>query len=311
MADLEKLEKKPQPKRVTRMINQDLLKKFDSPEMAEELKMQREKDREERKIQRIAKLEEEKRIEEERKKEVLRLEEERLRLEQEQLEALRIEQLRILEEQRMEKERKEEEIRMAAAYEEALRIEKEKAAKRQVKELAIKSLREKNEPALKKKKVLGRIQHMFEKNTPNSKDEEDKIGRIGSIKGKAEELFSNDGNNNSTKKSFQDPSLSGVGTVRDKFKEKFEATSDEPISLFKGVTIKKKDIPSALVFEQKLKEQSQAQNNSPVRQASTDWSWKKKDPKELAVQSTIAIHGESKPRKSKTAEREQRRRRRR
>ena len=140
---------------------------------------------------------------------------------------------------------------------------------------------------------------MFEKNVPDSKDGDDKTGRIGSIKGKAEELFSNDGNNNSTKKSFQDTSLSGVGTVRDKFKEKFEATSDEPMTLFKGVTIKKKDIPSALVFEQKLKEQSQAQNNSPVRQASTDWSWKKKDPKELAVQSTIAIHGESKPQKSK------------
>lgn len=305
--NMEKIEGKPQPKKVSRMINQDLLKKFDSPVSLEELKLIREKDREERKIQRIAKLEEEKIIEEERKKETLRLEEERLRLEQERLEALRIEQLRIVEEQRKDKKRKEEETRMAAAYEEALQIEKEKASKRQVKELAIKSLREKNEPALKKKKVLGRIQHMFEKNVPESKDDENKIGRVGSLKGKADQLFSNDGNNNSTKKSFQDPSLSGVGIVRDKFKEKFEVTPDEPMTLFKGGPIKKKDIPSALVFEQKLKEQSQAQNNSPVRQASTDWSWKKTDPKELAVQNTIAIHGESKPQKSKTAEREQRR----
>merc|ERR1712223_421525 len=175
---------------------------------------------------------------------------------------------------------------------------------------AIKSLREKNEPALKKKKVLGRIQHMFEKNNPDAKDEDDKLGRIGSLRGKAEELFSNDGNNNSTKRSFQDPSLAGVGISLDKFKGKFEATnSEEPVVLSKGVTIKKKEIPSALIFEQKLMEQNKAENNSPVRQNSTDWSWKKKDTSELAVQNAIAIHGNSKEdeRKARASEREQRR----
>ena len=173
--------------------NNDLLKKFDCPEMVEELKTHKEKEREERRLQRIVQLEEEKRKREEKIQEAIRLEQERL-------EALRLEQLRIEEAQRLEKERKEEEARIAAAYEETVRIEKEKAAKREVKNLAIKSLREKNEPALKKKKVLGRIQHMFEKNVPDSKEDEKKNGRIGSLKDKAEELFSNDGNNNSSKK---------------------------------------------------------------------------------------------------------------
>merc|ERR1712051_670473 len=85
--------KQPETKRVSRMINKDLLKKFDCPEMAQELKIQRDKDREERRLQRIAQLEEEK------------------RLEQERLEKLRLEQLRIEEEQRLEKERMEEESR--------------------------------------------------------------------------------------------------------------------------------------------------------------------------------------------------------
>ena len=293
--------KQPETKRVSRMINKDLLKKFDCPEMAQELKIQRDKDREERRLQRIAQLEEEKRLEEERRKEAIRLEQERL-------EELRLEQLRIEEEQRLEKERMEEETRLAAAYEEAVRIEKEKAAQREIKNLAIKGLREKNEPALKKKKVLGRIQHMFEKSLPDPTDEGDKIVRVGSLKGKSDGIFasSNDGNNNNPpKKTFQDPSLAGVGTVLNKFKGKFEATSEEPRSLYKGVTIKKKDIPSALIFEQKVKEQSQAQDSSPVRKNSTDWSWKKKDPKELAIQSAVATHGQSRPQKSKNSDREQ------
>merc|ERR1711936_978552 len=88
--------KQPETKRVSRMINKDLLKKFDCPEMAQELKIQRDKDREERRLQRIAQLEEEKRLEEERRKEAIRLEQERL-------EELRLEQLRIEEEQSLEK----------------------------------------------------------------------------------------------------------------------------------------------------------------------------------------------------------------
>ena len=56
-------------RRPGRLLNSDLLKKFDSPEMAEELKRQREKEREERRLQRIAKLEEDKRkADEERKR---------------------------------------------------------------------------------------------------------------------------------------------------------------------------------------------------------------------------------------------------
>merc|ERR1712141_838279 len=80
--------KQPETKRVSRMINKDLLKKFDCPEMAQELKIQRDKDREERRLQRIAQLEEERRIEV-------------IRLEQERLEELRLEQLRIEGEQRL------------------------------------------------------------------------------------------------------------------------------------------------------------------------------------------------------------------
>ena len=58
-----------QPRRSGRLLNSDLLKKFDSPEMAEELKRQREKDREDRRLARLKKMEDDKRkAEEERKR---------------------------------------------------------------------------------------------------------------------------------------------------------------------------------------------------------------------------------------------------
>jgi hypothetical protein len=138
-----------------RLLNSDLLKKFDSPEVAEELKRQREKEREERRLQRIAKLEEERRKAEEERK---RVEEEFRRLELERLEAIRREEEERVRREEEEKRRKVEEARAKAAFEDMLKSEKEKAAQREKREAATKQQREKNEPAFKKRKVLDRIQ---------------------------------------------------------------------------------------------------------------------------------------------------------
>ena len=268
----------PPNKRMSRMINQDLLKKFDSPEMAEQLRKQKEDEREERRKLRIQKLEEEKRKMEEMRLEAIRKEEERL-------EAIRQEQLRKEEEARLERERIEEETRQQAAYEEMIRLEKEKAVARQQKEAASKALREKNEPALRRKKVLGRIQHIFEKS-----DADDKPNvKVGSIN--TDNVFGQN-NDGPSKKAFQDSSLAGVSSVMNKFKGKFEAKEEKPLSISRGVQIKKKVIPQAMQFEFIEKKQEEVQ--SPTKASETEWSWKKKDPNQLAVESTIAMYGESK-----------------
>ena len=64
-------------KRQSRLISNDLLSKFDDPGMAEQMREQRETEREERRIKRLQKLEEERIRQEEAIREAQRLEEER------------------------------------------------------------------------------------------------------------------------------------------------------------------------------------------------------------------------------------------
>lgn len=64
-------------KRRSRLISNELLNKFDDPGMAEQLREQREAEREERRIKRLQKLEEERLKQEETARESQRLEEER------------------------------------------------------------------------------------------------------------------------------------------------------------------------------------------------------------------------------------------
>ena len=264
-------------KRQSRTISNALIKKFDCPEAAEELKRQREKEREERKQERLKKLEEErKRIEEEMIKARKREEE---RLEQERQEKLRKE-----EEARQEILRKEEEERMKVAYEKMIAEEKKKAEMRRVLDEEQKKRREKSEPAFKQKKVLGRIQHMFQKKLDeDGSKRSNPVINVGSVKGLGEELFYKK-DDQVKSPTHNDPTLAGVGGVLNSVKNKFEAAKDtEPIPLTHGVPLKKKDLLAALTFaqiEEKMK--SQTEIMSPKTQQQTDWSWKKKDPGQLA-----------------------------
>merc|ERR1712129_292587 len=65
-------------KRQSRMISNHLIQKFDKPEMVDELKKQRDKEREERKQERIRRLDEERKKIEEDMMKAKKLEEERL-----------------------------------------------------------------------------------------------------------------------------------------------------------------------------------------------------------------------------------------
>ena len=170
-------------KRKTRLISNDLLSKFDDPGLAEQMKVQKQEEREERKRARLQKLAEDKMRQEEALLEAQRKETERL-------EALRLERLREEEEQRREMEKIEQEAKQQIALEKMMMIEKERAELRTKKAEALQNKREKTEPAFRKKKVLGRIQHIFDQKAVE--DAESKQLAIGSIKDVAEELFSKD-----------------------------------------------------------------------------------------------------------------------
>merc|ERR1712117_860053 len=89
-------------KRKTRLISNDLLSKFDDPGLAEQMRVQKQQEREERKLARLRKLAEGKRRQEEALLEAQRKEAEKL-------EALRLQRLKEEEEKREEMERIEQE----------------------------------------------------------------------------------------------------------------------------------------------------------------------------------------------------------
>lgn len=285
---------KPSTKRQSRMISNDLIQKFDCPEKVEEMKRQRDKEREERKQERMRLLElERKRIEEEMLK-VKRLEEEKLEME-------RQERLRKEEEERQAVFKKQEEERMKKAYEKMVEEEKRKAEVRRKQDEEQKAKREKSEPAFKQRKVLGRIQHIFQKKIEEDTNKGKQAGalNIGSVKGVGEELFSRKDDNLKSPAPV-DPTLAGVGGVLDSMKNKFETKAEEPVPLSHGVPMKKKDMPAAIAFaeiEQKKKNESEIL--SPKTQQQQEWSWKKKNPAELAAELNKAKETEEQPKTEK------------
>ena len=260
-------------KRQSRMISNHLIQKFDKPEMVDELKKQRDKEREERKQERIRRLDEErKKIEEDMMK--------AKKLEEERLEKERQEQLRREESARLELLKKEEEERMKVAYEKMLAEDIKKAEARNAHELQQKTKREQSEPAFKQKKVLGRIQHIFQKKMEEDSSKQTS-GNIGSVKGMADELFSKkDEDIKSPTKT--DPTLAGVGGVLDSVRNKFEnKEEDEPIPLSRGVPMVKKESAAAKAFEDmELKMKNESEVMSP-QTPQTEWAWKKKDKAQL------------------------------
>ena len=261
-------------KRQSRMISNHLIQKFDKPEMVDELKKQRDKEREERKQERIRRLEEErKKIEEEMMK--------AKKIEEERLEKERQEQLRKEESARLELLKKEEEERMKAAYEKMLEEEIKKAEARNAHELQQKAKREQSEPAFKQKKVLGRIQHIFQKKMEEDSSKQTSAN-IGSVKGMADELFSKK-DENLKSPTQTDPTLAGVGGVLESVRNKFEnKEEDEPIPLFRGVPMVKKESAAAKAFEEmELKMKNESEVMSP-QTPQTEWAWKKKDKAQLA-----------------------------
>ena len=258
-------------RRQTKLISNELIQKFDCPEMADELKKQRELDREERKKERLRRLEEERqKIEAERRR--------AQKLEEERLEKERQEQLKREEEERLQREKEEEEKRIQIAYEKMVEEEKRKAELRSEHEKQQKAKREKSEPAFRQKKVLGRIQHIFQKKMDEESPPSPKQLQIGSVKGVGEGLFAKKDEVN--KPMMNDPSLAGVGGVLNSVKNKFEVKEEAPVPISHGVSIKKKEIPGALAFAQK---EPEPEVTSPKPQT-TDWSWKKKDKAQLAAE---------------------------
>ena len=262
-------------KRKTRLISNELLSKFDDPGLAEQMRLQMQKEREERKISRLQKLAEEKKKQEEA---VLAAK----RKEAEMLEALELERLRREEEERQERERVEQEERQRIALEKVIKEEQDKAELRRRKAEALQNKREKKEPAFRKKKVLGRIQHIFDQKSVGEPEPKQQV--IGSIKDVAEELFCKD--DEIKKKQFQDASLAGVSSVLDKMKTKFEIQDeDKPVLLSKGVEKRKSVNPAAALFE--IKEQMKAAEphlHSKSKAPATEWAWKKKAPQQLAME---------------------------
>lgn len=81
----------------------------------------------------------------------------------------------------------------------------------------------------------------------------------------------------------------GVGEVMNKFKGKFEAKEEESLPIAHGVHIRKKVMPQALQFQlNEKKEQERLLTPSTANSTSTEWSWKKKDPNQLAAEMALS-----------------------
>ena len=87
---------------------------------------------------------------------------------------------------------------------------------------------------------------------------------------------------------LQDNSLVGVGEVMNKFKGKFEAKEVENVPIAHGVHIKKKVMPQALQFQINEKKEQELVSTPSKANTSTEWSWKKKDPNQLAAEMALS-----------------------
>ena len=268
-------------------VNNSIIDKIKSLEQAEEKRIQRERENEERiqklleqEMERVLKKKERDRelgydvdsdneqeemnvsnetdMDEDLKDDIRkRLEEEIENLEEEQRELESTEQMLIEEEQ--------------LQYDENEADEEQKETFREIKE----NLNEKKKQADEHKKVLRRFQNIFDKDDNNSEKKPNK--KIGSIHDKIEN-FLNVSENDKFEKKFEDSVLTGVSDIMSKVKDKFEPQAVENTPLIRRGEVRRKLGQSALFFEQISQENHE--ETSTDRQE-REWAWKSKSPEEL------------------------------
>merc|ERR1712106_102763 len=135
-------------------------------------------------------------------------------------------------------------------------------------------IEERKQAAKKKKKVLERFQHVFDKD-----ESEQKTGvKVGTIQDRLTNFLESKETQNT--KVFEDNVFVGVSDVMSKFKNKLETQEDETPALFSRNEIKGKPNPTALKFEM-MNIEDDDDIMSPKSPVQKDWTWKKKTPEEL------------------------------
>merc|ERR1711892_461154 len=265
-----------QDSRRSKRVKSDIFMKIQALENAEKDRLEREKENEER-IKMLLQLEMERQKnyeienEENLKHNILQcLEDEVQNLEQEML-ALENEEQLIMEEEA-------EELEEAAKFETNIDDDDKELAEHitQLQEIHV-EIEERKQAAKKKKKVLERFQHVFDKD-----ESEQKTGvKVGTIQDRLTNFLESKETQNT--KVFEDNVFVGVSDVMSKFKNKLETQEDETPALFSRGEIRRKANPTALKFERMNTEEDDIML-SPKAQVQKDWNWKKKTAEELQVE---------------------------
>ena len=258
-------------------MNSNILDKIKSLEKAEEERLQRERENEER-IKKLLENEllrqqqrsqsntndteimeevmQDDKEEDEMKQDIwLRLEEELDNLEEEQKELETTEKMLIEEEQNIKND------------DELFEEEEENGIKEIKKEII-----ERKKHSEQRKKVLQKFQHIFEKDDDTA--ESDRHEKIGSIHHKIETFLQVPDQEN--KKKFEDKALTGVSDIMSRVKNKLETQSDEKSVLYRPEARKLNH--AALIFETKTESPHVPETPKPEQR---EWAWKSKTAKEL------------------------------
>lgn len=266
-----------------RKMNSSIMDKIKSLEKAEEERLKREKENEERikqLLERELEREQERKLKEEKefddianditdkdqdeeiKKDIwLRLEEELDNLEEEQKELESTEKM-LLEEERV---REEEDVSDSDKVESKIEIQEIKD-----------EIHERKKNADQRKKVLQRFQHIFDK---NDEYENKIVPKVGSIHDKIETFLQNP--ESESKKKFEDNVLSGISDVMSKVKNKFENPVEENIALYKPEIRKRLNLTTALKFDSLSTETS---DEIVKPKTEKEWAWKSKTALELELE---------------------------
>ena len=268
-------------------VNNSIIDKIKSLEQAEEKRIQRERENEER-IQKLLEQEMERALKKKERDRELgldvdseneqeemnesnetdmdedlkddirkRLEEEIENLEEEQRELESTEQM-LIEEEKLQNDENEAD-------------EEQRETFREIKE----NLNEKKKQADEHKKVLRRFQNIFDKDDDNLEKKSNK--KIGSIHDKIENFLSVSENDKFEKK-FEDSVLTGVSDIMSKVKDKFEPQAVENTPMIRRGEVRRKLGQSALFFEQISQE---AHEETSTDRQEREWAWKSKSPEEL------------------------------
>merc|ERR1711915_615870 len=142
-------------------------------------------------------------------------------------------------------------------------------------------IEERKKIANKKKKVLERFQHVFDKDETDCKSG----NKVGSIQDRLASFLDN--KESKTAKSFEDNVFVGVSDVMSKFKTKLETQESDTPVLYSKNEIRRKPNATAMKFEM-LNNEDDTEILSPKSNIQTDWSWKKKTAEELQIESSIS-----------------------